>query len=173
MGITGDYPIVEDWAKGWPEEAVTAIENNIEDYRHIVKFRTPTTKATISGPIEKSFQLVIGYNSTKECFIVWNAAVQNHIHNSKDINPALGAEGEYLLHSIKPDTIKPFYRETGRGGSDFVELVLFVGMDVFPEFCKEYKNHIKPDPKLIPKGKSCVYAEAGGELQYILSAKEL
>ena len=40
-------------------------------------------------------------------------------------------------------------------------------------FCKEYKNHIKPDPKLIPKGKSCVYAEAGGELQYILSAKEL
>lgn len=173
MGITGDYPIVEEWATTWPGEAVAAIESNIEDYRHIVKFRTSTTKATIRGPIEDSFQLVIDYDSTQKCFVVWNAIVQNHIHNGKDIKPTLGVEGECLLHTIKPDAIMPFYREIGRAGSDFVELLLFVGMDAFPEFCKEYKDYIKPNPKLIPKGKSCIYAKAGGELQYIPSTKEV
>ena len=173
MGITGDYPIVEDWAKGWPEEAVTAIENNIEDYRHIVKFRTAATTATISGPIEESFQLVINYNSAKECFVVWNAAIQNSIHSSNGIELSLGTEGERLLHSIQPDVIMPFYREIGCGGSNCVELVLFIGRNVFPEFCKASKEHIKPNPELIPKGKSCVYAETGGELQYISGVKEV
>ena len=168
MGITGDYPIVEDWTKGWPEEAVTAIVNNIKDYRHVIKFRTSTTEATISGPIEESFQLVINYNSTNECFVVWNAAIQNSIHSEKRIVLSLGTEGECLLHSIKPDAIMPFYRKIGRTGSDRVELIIFVGRNVFSEFCKEYKAHNKPNPELIPKGKSCAYAEAGGELQYML-----
>lgn len=172
MGITGDYPIVEDWTKGWPEEAVTAIVNNIKEYRQVIKFRTATTEATISGPIEESFQLVINYNSTTECFVVWNAAIQNSIHNGKRIILSLGTEGERLLHSVKHDVIMPLYREIGCGGSNCVELVLFIGRNAFPEFCKSYKEYIKPNPEFIPKGKSCVYAETGGELQYISSKKE-
>lgn len=169
---TGDHSIVDEWAKLWPQEALETIENNILDYQRKVKFRTCAATPSISRPIEDSFQLVINYNTEKECFVVWNAAIQNHIHpKGKKIRPALGKDGEDLLHSIQENCIKPFYREIGSGSSNLVELVLFVGKNALPDFCKQYKELIKPNPKHIPKGKFCVFAVPGGKVEHIQSAE--
>lgn len=170
---TGDSAIVDEWLMAWPEESRKAIQNYIPQYQHVVKFRTSVKNPTIKRPLGDSFQLVINYNSDKECFIVWNAAIQNHIHHGNKIRPSLGKEAEErLLHPIQPDDIISFYRETGRGGSDIVELVLIIGKKALSDFCKQYKELIKPNPRLIPKGKACIFAVAGGEMEYIQRIEE-
>ena len=39
------------------------------------------------------------------------------------------------------------------------------------DFCKNYQEMIKPDSKQMEKGKRCLYAVSGGEIQYIPSEK--
>lgn len=173
---TGDYPIVDEWVNNWwPDDAKKAIMTYIPDFQHRIKFRTCVKVPTISKSLKDSFQLVINYNSEKNCFIVWNAAIQNHIHrmnNKKKLRLAIGCSGERLLHQpIETNTIAHFFREFGRGGSKNVEMISIVGKNALADFCKDYREKIKPDPKNIPEGKICLYAVAGGEIEYIHSNK--
>lgn len=174
---TGDYPIVDEWAKLLPNNAFQTITTYIPDYKKVVKIRRSTGKPQIST-LEDSFQLVINYNCYRDCFIVWNAAIQHHIYRKNNKNGkgklrlSLGSVGERLLHQqITTNFQKCYYREFGRGGSNHVELIWILGRDAFVDFCKDYPQMIIPDPTMIPKGKSCLYAVAGEEIQYIKSKK--
>lgn len=166
---TGDFRHIDEWVTNvWPDDAKEIIKHGIPDYRHIVKFRTSLDKPTISRPIKSSFQLVINYNSSKECFIVWNAAIQNNIHRGKRMRLPIGVDGERALHQqLDPTTINAFFREIGQCDSNEVERVLIVGKDALADFCKDYMKYIKPDETEIPKGKCCLYAIAGGEIEHI------
>lgn len=171
---TGDYQIVDEWTNSWPSSAKKTIKNCITNYRNIVKFRTSTGDATISRPIADSFQLVINYNSTKNCFIIWNAAIQNDIHNGKRMRLTIGKMGETLLHKrIDPDSITPFFRDINRSvqNTKCVELILVVGENALADFCKDYEKLIRPDKEIVPKGKTCLYAVAGGEVEFICGDK--
>lgn len=169
MMRTDDYPIVDEWVNNvWPEEAKQAIQKFIPDYTKSVVMRTATTQLTIASPLKEQARLVINYDSSKKCFIIWNAAIQKVIHPRKKIHISYGAELEKnLCNSDYSNALIPVFREIGSGGSGKVELILIVGEEAFPDFCKEYKEKIKPDKNLIPKGKECLYAEAGGKIQYI------
>lgn len=174
---TGDYPIVDEWVNNWwPDNAKKAIMTYIPDFQHRIKFRTCVKFPTISKSLEDSFQLVINYNCDNDCFIVWNAAIQNHIHwmnSKKKLHLDIGCSGERLMHRpIDANTITHFFREFGRGGSKYVEMISIVGKDALADFCKDYSKMIIPDPNSIPKGRICLYAVAGGEIQYILSRRE-
>lgn len=164
---TGDRLPVDEWVNNiWPGSAKEAIEEHIKEYRNIVKFRTSVRSPTIARPIKKTTQIVLNYNDEKKCFVIWNAAIQAIIHKGRKIHPTLGREiKENFFQSVKPDSVIPVYQEIGRGGSGKVELVLIIGIDAFPDFCKNYKEMIKPDVSKIPKGKICLYADAGGEIQ--------
>ena len=169
---TGDYKIVDEWFNNvWAscaKEGIAAITKYIPDYKKTVIFRTSTRLPSISKPIKDTYQLVINYNSERDCYIVWNAAIQSHIHTGKKIQPSIGKKGEIMLHErIEPDSIIPLFRGIGYEGSKQVELILFVGKSAIDRFCKEYKYSLKPDCKQIPKGKTCLYAIAGGEIEYI------
>lgn len=168
---TGDYPIIDEWVNNvWPSDAKTATKNYIADYRRIVKFRTSMGVATISRPIADSFQIVINYNSAKKCFVVWNAAIQNGIHNGKKIRLTIGEDGEALLRkAIAPDSITPFFRKIRKKGSgiEYVEMIFLVGQNAIADFCANYKDMIVPNEEQIPHGKTCLYAVAGGEIEYI------
>ena len=170
---TGDCGIVDKWLERWPDEAVKAVTEYIPDYQNVVKFRRSTTGPTV-GNLKDSFQLVINHNCDKDCYIVWNAAVQSRIHEDakKSISLSFGEElKEKLTHPIDSNGIVPVFQGIGRGGSQDVELVLIVGKDAIADFCKNYQEMIKPDIKQIPNGKRCLYAVAGGEIQYIPSKK--
>ena len=177
---TGDCNIVNEWVNNtWLEkneekkEAIEAVKEYIPDWKNVVKFRTATESPQISN-LEDSFQLVINYNCDKDCYIVWNAAVQSHVHKDakKSISLSFGETlKEALNHAIDTHSIVPVFQELKRGGSQDVELVLIVGKDAVADFCKNYQEMIKPDSKHIPEGKRCLYAVAGGEIQYIPSEK--
>lgn len=176
---TGDCNIVNEWVNNtWLEkkekkEAIEAVKEYIPDWKKVVKFRTSTEHPQISN-LEDSFQLVINYNYYKECYIVWNAAVQSHIHKDakRSISLSFGETlKEALTHAIDTHSIVSVFQELKCGGSQDVELVLIVGKDAIADFCKNYQEMIKPDSKQIPQGKRCLYAVAGGEIQYILSEK--
>lgn len=170
---TGDFWIVDRWLERWPYDAVKAITEYIPDYQNVVKFRRSTTGPTV-GNLKDSFQLVINHNCDKDCYIVWNAAVQSRIHEDakKSISLSFGEElKEKLTHPIDSNGIVPVFQGIGRGGSQDVELVLIVGKDAIADFCKNYQEMIKPDIKQIPNGKRCLYAVAGGEIQYIPSER--
>lgn len=167
---TGDHQIVDEWTNGWPSSAKKAIKNCITNYRDVVKFRTSTGDATISRPIADSFQIVVNYNSAKKCFIAWNAAIQNGIHHGKKIRLTIGKKGEALLHKqIDPDSITPFFRDINHSvqNTKCVELILIVGENALADFCKDYEKWIRPDKEKVPKGKTCLYAVAGGEVEFI------
>ena len=170
---TGDCWIVDKWMERWPNDAVKAITEYIPDYQNVVKFRRSTASPTVSN-LRDSFQLVINYNCDKDCYIVWNAAVQSFIHKDakKSIPLSFGeALKEALADAIDTHSIVPVLQELRRGGSQDVELILIVGKDAIADFCKNYQEMLKPNSKQIPKGKQCLYAVAGGELQYISSEK--
>lgn len=165
---TGDHWLVDRWVKCWPDGTAETVAKNIPDYKETVIFRCSTGKPSIAPPLGKDAQLVVNYNYHKNCFIVWNAAVQSYIHRGKKICPYIGAEGEERMHKeIAPDSIEPFFRKLGRGGSNEVELVLIVGVDALEKFCKNYMEYLRPDIATIPKGKQCLYAVAGRELERI------
>lgn len=172
---TGDYWIIDEWVNNiWPANAKKTIKNCITNYRDVVKFRTSTGDATISRPIADSFQLVINYNSTKKCFIIWNAAIQNGIHGGKKMRLTIGKAGEDLLHKeISSNSIKRFFRDVNRSvqNAKCVELILVVGENALADFCKDYKKWIRPDKEIVPKGKTCLYAVAGGEVEFICGDK--
>ena len=172
---TGDGWIVDEWVNNtWPTSAIRSIEKYIPDYQHIVKFRTSTGHPVISGPIEDSFQLVINYNCEKERFIVWNAAIQSEIHHGEKIHLSIGEKGKEILHEkAKPTSVIKFYRNLGTGRQNQVELILFVGKDAMDDFCKEYKEMIKPDCKQILAGKTCLYAVAGEKIEYIQGENDI
>lgn len=174
---TGDCNIVNEWVNNtWLEkkekkEAIEAVKEYIPDWKNVVKFRTATDSPQISN-LEDSFQLVINYNYYKECYIVWNAAIQNHIHTKKKYSLSIGTKGKDLLHkTISPTSITLFYRDVWPPREKQVELILIVGKDAIANFCKNYQEMIKPDSKQIPNEKRCLYAVAGGEIQYISSEK--
>ena len=177
---TGDCGIVNEWVNNtWLEKnekkkkAIEAVKEYIPDRQNVVKFRTATDSPQISN-LENSFQLVINYNYYKDCYIVWNAAVQSRIHEDakKSISLSFREElKEKLTHPIDSNGIVPVFQGSGRGSSQDVELVLIVGKDAIADFCKNYQEMIKPDSKQIPHGKRCLYAVAGGEIQYISSEK--
>lgn len=175
---TGDCSIVDEWVNNtWLEKnekkkkAIEAVKKYIPDWQNVVKFRTATDSPKISN-LEDSFQLVINYNYYKECYIVWNAAIQNHIHAKKKYSLSIGANGKDLLHkTISPTSITPFYRNVRPLREKQVELILIVGKDAIADFCKNYQEMLKPDSKQMPKGKRCLYAVAGGEIQYMPSEK--
>ena len=175
---TGDCNNVNEWVNNtWPEKneeekkAIEAVKKYIPDWQNVVKFRTATDRPKISN-LENSFQLVINYNCDKGCYIVWNAAIQNHIHAKKKYSLSIGANGKDLLHkTIFPTSITLFYRDVWPPREKQVELILIVGKDSIADFCKNYQEMIKPDIKQIPNGKRCLYAVAGGEIQYIPSER--
>lgn len=171
MMKTGDYQIVDEWVKTWSEDAKNVITKNIPDYQNKIKFRT-STECPVIHDIEDTFQLIINYNSAKKCFIVWNAAIQKHIHSGKKITLSLGNKGKDKLHEIiSPTSIIKFFREVEYQDSNEVELILFIGNDALENFCKNYEQMIKPVPEEIPAGKTCLYAVAGEKIEYIQSAK--
>lgn len=175
---TGDCNIVNEWVNNtWLEkneekkEAIEAVKEYIPDWKNVVKFRTATDSPQISN-LEDSFQLVINYNCDKGCYIVWNAAVQKHIHAKKKYLLSIGTKGKDLLHkTILPTSITPFYRNVRPLREKQVELILIVGKNAIADFCKNYQEMIKPDSKQIPKGKRCLYAVTGGTIEYILSER--
>ena len=80
---TGDCKIVRECVNNlWPDLAKKFIEKCISNYEKTVIFRTSTGKPVIST-IEDTFQLVINYNTARKCYIVWNAAIQSHLHLSE------------------------------------------------------------------------------------------
>lgn len=166
---TGDRPPVDEWVNNiWPDSAKEAIKEHIQNYSEVVKFRTSAGNPSIRTPIGENCQIIINYNNERGCFVVWNAAIQSAIHKGKSIQPSLEKRiREDIFHSVKQNSIIPVYQEIERGGSGKVELVLIVGTDAFPDFCKNYKEMIKPDVSKIPAGKICLYADAGDEIQYI------
>lgn len=162
----------------WPEEAKKAITAHIPDWKNTVTFRTSSKNPVISKSLDNC-QLIINYNSERKCFIVWNAAIQRQIYrvNRKNakakLRPALGCAGERILHKmITPNFQECYYREFGRGGSKHVELIWILGTNAIIDFCKNYKQMIVPDPKLIPKGKTCLYATVGQNIEYIQSTNK-
>lgn len=175
---TGDCNTVDEWVNNtWLEksekkkEAIEAVKKHIPDWQNVVKFRTATENPKISN-LKDSFQLVINYNCDKDCYIVWNAAVQNHIHTKKNYSLSIGTKGKDLLHeTILPTSITPFYRNVRPLRAKQVELILIVGKDAIADFCKNYQKMIRPNSKQIPKGKRCLYAVAGGTIEYILSER--
>lgn len=177
---TGDDAIVDEWVNNvWPEDAKQAITEHIPDWKNAVTFRTSSESPVISKPLENC-QLIINYNNEKNCFVVWNAAIQSQIYGADrknpngELRPALGCVGERILHeAITPDFQKCFFREFGRGGSKYVELIWILGTNAIINFCKNYKHMIIPDPKLIPKGKTCLHAIAGQEIVHIQSMEEV
>ncbi len=168
---TGDYPIIDEWVNNtWPATAKEAIRICGINYRKVIKFRTSTGKGTISRPVADSFQLVLNYNSAQKCFVVWNAAIQNEIHHGKKMRLSIGRKGDELLRKpIAPNSITPCFGEIGRGGdrAGRVELILIIGRDALPEFFRGYNDLIVPNRGEIPKGKTCLYAKAGEEIEYI------
>lgn len=168
---TGDHSIIDEWVNNvWPDSAKKVIKDYIPNYRKTVKFRTSMGAATISRPIAGDFQIVINYNSAKKCFVVWNAAIQNKIHRGQKMRLTIGSNGEDLLRkTINPDSITVFFRKISKGGRDtkYVEQLLLIGENALADFCKNYKEKILPDKKEIPEGKICLYAVAGGEIEYI------
>lgn len=169
---TGDHPIVDNWVNNiWPETSKSAIKQYIPDYQKTVKFRTSTGNPSISN-LTNGFQLVINYNYYKECYIVWNAAIQSQIHSGKKYKLSFGKKGEDLLQeNVSAVAVMPFYRNVWPPKTGYVELILIVGKDAIADFCKNYQEMIKPDSKQIEKGKRCLYAVSGGEIQYIPSEK--
>lgn len=170
---TGDYPIIDEWVNNtWPATAKEAIRTCGINYRKVIKFRTSTGKVTISRPIADSFQLVLNYNSAKKCFVVWNAAIQKEIHHGKKMRLSIGCEGDELLRKpIAPNSVTSCFREIGRGRdcAGCVELILIIGQDALPEFFRQYNDLLVPNRGKIPKGKTCLYARAGGKIEYILA----
>lgn len=168
---TGDHSIIDEWVNNvWPDSAKKAIKDYIPNYRKTVKFRTSMGVATISRPIAEGFQIVINYNSAKKCFVVWNAAIQNKIHRGKKVRLTIGNDGEDLLRKgVGSDSMASVFRKISKRGKDtgFVEKVLLIGENALADFCKNYKEKIIPDKKEIPEGKICLYAVAGGEIEYI------
>lgn len=173
---TGDGKIVDEWINNvWPENARQAITDLIPNWESVVTLRT-AVKQPVIRKMPENCQLVINYNSERNCFVIWNAAIQHYIYRRKCENGkaklrlSMGSTGERLLHQhITANFQKCYYREFGRGKSKYVELIWILGEEAFVDFCKDYKNMILPDPNNIPKGKTCLYAVAGGEIQYIPS----
>lgn len=161
--------IVEEWQRNvWPAGTKEIISDNITDYMNVVKPRTSTTTITVTAPSEKTFQLVVNYYAYKKCFIVYNAAIQTFLHPGAEWKITFGkAVKDRLAGSIDEDAIIPVFKDVRRGGKNSVELVLIVGMEALSGFCKSYKEWIKPDVSLIPAGKTLLYADAGGEIQYL------
>lgn len=160
--------IVEEWQRNvWPA-GTKEIMSNIPDYTNVVKPRTSTTTITVTAPSEESFQLVVNYYSYKKCFIVYNAAIQNFLHPGDEWKITFGkAVKDRLAGSIDENAIIPVFKDVRRGGANSVELVLIVGMEALSDFCKSYKEWIKPDVSLIPDGKTLLYADAGGKIQFL------
>ncbi len=170
---TGDCKVVDDFVNNvWPQDAKEAVRKHIPDWKHIVKFRT-AEHPSVCNSLDSSFQLIINYNPYTKCFIVWNAAIQKEIHQGKRISLSLGKDGEEKLHeNIDSNSIIPVFRNIGRGNTGQVELAFIVGANAIGEFCKTYKERMKPDCKCIPEGKRCLYAASGEEITYISSEKE-
>ena len=161
--------IVEEWQRNvWPAGTKEIMSDNIPDYTNVVKPRTSTTTITVTAPSEETFQLVVNYYAYKKCFIVYNAAIQNFLHPGAEWKITFGkAVKDRLAGSIDEDAIIPVFKDVSRGGKNCVELVLIVGVDALGDFCREYKKWIRPDVSLIPEGKTLLYADAGGEIQYL------
>lgn len=168
---TGDFPIVNEWVNNtWPEKAKEAIAQYVPDYKNSFIFRTAETVITIKAPIEGSYQIILNYCISKKCFLVYNAAIQNCIRQSEKIHIRLGKSVlDSLSQPIVHDSISSVFQEIRKNGRGQVEHVLIVDADAIEKFCKSYKELIVPDTNLIPRMKTCLYAEAGGEIQKIQS----
>lgn len=161
--------IVEEWQRNvWPAGTKEIISDNITDYMNVVKPRTSTTTITVIAPSEKTFQLVVNYYAYKKCFIVYNAAIQTFLHPGAKWGIPIGkAVKDRLAGSIDENAIIPVFKDVRRGGKNCVELVLIVGVDALGDFCRTYKEWIRPDVSLIPEGKTLLYADAGGKIQFL------
>lgn len=166
---TGEGKTVDDWVKYvWPDHAKLAILNYIPDYRKTVKLRTSNGKPTISRPIGGECRIVINYNSGKNCFIVWDAGIQNRIHHGQKMHLPMGKAGEDLLHKpIDPNSVTPFFREFTQNGTRYVEMISLVGGNALEDFCKNYRERILPNRKEIPEGRICLYTDDDGSIKEI------
>lgn len=167
--------IVEEWQRNvWPEGTKEIISDSIPDYMNVIKPRTSTTTITVTAPSEKTFQLVVNYYAYKKCFIVYNAAIQNFLHPGAEWKITFGkAVKDRLAGSIDEDAIIPVFKDVRRSGKKCVELVLIVGVDALGDFCRAYKEWIRPDVSLIPEGKTLLYADAGGKIQFLKKSGKL
>lgn len=157
--------IVKEWQRNvWPE----GTKEIVAGYMNVIMPRTSTTTITVTAPVEKSFQLIVNYYSYKKCFIVYNAAIQDFLHSGGEWKITFGkAVEDKLASSIDSNAIIPVFKDTRRGGKNCVELVLIVGVNALGDFCRTYKEWIRPDVSLIPDGKTLLYADAGGEIQFL------
>lgn len=172
---TGEHPMIDEWVNNnWPDGAKEAIVTCIPDYQDVMRLRTSTSGPKVSAWGDR-VQIVLNYNHDKDCFIVWNAAIQRSIHRSSkpdSIILSFGADLEAQLRQpIESDSVSYVYQEIRDSAPKLVELVLVVGQNALSRFLRNYSEMLKPDPKQIKKGKSCVYAVAGGEIEYIHSER--
>lgn len=168
---TGEKKMMDEWVNNhYPESAKKAIVTYLPDYRHIARFRVNTGNPQVSS-LDENVHFVLNYNCDRKCFIVWNAAVQRSIHQPKDgksIQLTVGAALKNRLHQrINSDATIRIYQEIRGHGDTQVELVLIVGEDALVDFLRNYQELLKPIPTEIKKGKACLYAVAGGEVEYI------
>lgn len=154
----------------WPESAKKVVERYIPNESETVRLNENINGMhTVTYPIERSIQLIITYMYDKEVYIVWNAAIQNAIHQCKEMKLVMGKDASELLYRREHNSIFQTFKEVKnyKRGGNYVELVLCIGKDAFVDFCKSYEMYMYPDAESIPKGKKCLYAVAGGEIQEI------
>ena len=158
----------------WTESAKKVVQRYIPNESETVRLNENINGMyTVTPPIEHSVQLIITYVYGWKAYIVWNAAIQNAIHPCKKMQLVMGKDASEILHRREYDSIFQTFKEVKKykSGGNYVELVLVVGKNAFSDFCKSYEMYMYPDTELIPKGKKCLYATAGGEIQEIQHAK--
>lgn len=167
---TGAALIVDDWVNNnWPEEAKEAACNFIRDFRAIA-FCTSETGPTFTPIDAKNCQIMVDYYRSRKCYLVYNAAIHIYLSKKEQIKITFGKRvTERLAQPISQDSISCVYQEIRGDGKDQVELVLIVGENAIEKLFQSYKTLIVPDANQIPKGKTCIYADAGGEIQRIKS----
>lgn len=170
----GDSHIVKEWVSNtWQEKGYEAIAQLIPDSENEVLYRTSDVGPSISRSKIKNHQIIVNYNICKRYYLVYNAAIQKYIHKSNPIHISPGSiVKKRLAQCIEADSISFVFQDIKGDGDDQVELVLVVGENAIEQFCKSYKELIFPDANQIPKGKTCIYADAGGEIQRIRSTQE-
>lgn len=168
--------IIKESTETWPTGAKKIVLRNIPfAYDTVIFKETSNGGNTFAHSIHSKYQLVISYYYPKKVFVVWNAAVHHHIHDSRGMTTlSIGSEADELLkNGFESDRIDCCFKTIKqRGTTDCVELVVIVGVDALYDFCKAYQEYILPQVNTIPKGKKCLYATPEEKLQRLSCVAE-
>ena len=159
----------KDLTDTWPQGTKKIVLRTIpQAFEKVVFKETSTGTNAFIHPISSTYQLVISYYYSQKVFVVWNAAVHAQIHDLRGMTTlSIGADADALIKSgFGKGRIESIFKSVKQKGTkDCVELVTLVGVDALYDFCKAYSEYIIPELNHIPKGKQCLYATPGGEIQ--------